>query len=90
MVPRAFDEPILSLMRVHFLDGLTEALAQGERGLVLAQSWDALNNTLAALPLSTHDFGLARHRLDSIRRYLAEGEHGAATFEARMLRRLVR
>jgi hypothetical protein len=89
MLPRPLDEPILSLMRVHFLQGLDEVLAHGEGGLNLAETWDALFHTLEALPLASDDVGLARRRLESIRRYLAAGEHGAASFEARLLRSLL-
>jgi hypothetical protein len=42
---------------------------------------------LKALPLDTTEFALAVNRLVNARRYLESGEHGAARFELRLLRR---
>jgi hypothetical protein len=42
---------------------------------------------LAALPLSSSEFGLAGNRLNNARRYLHSAEWGAAIYELRLLER---
>ena len=42
---------------------------------------------LEALPLDTTAFGLVVNRLANAQRYLKSGEHGAARYELRLLRR---
>jgi hypothetical protein len=42
---------------------------------------------LAALPLSSSEFGIAGNRLNNARRYIYSAERGAARYELRLLER---
>ena len=53
----------------------------------LTTEFQEAQEALEALPLDTTAFGLAVNRLANARRYLKSGEHGAARYELRLLRR---
>jgi len=89
MAPPALDGSIVCRLCLQVLSCLTEVLDQGQRGFLLTEDWDRLHNALEALPLDTEQMSLARQRLANIRRYLADGEHGAALYETRLLWPLV-
>jgi hypothetical protein len=89
MIPPVLDAPILGLLRVHFTQSLAEVLLQSHRGLILEDAWDQIRDALQAMPLGTDQFAVALHRLNNVRCYLEEGEHGAALYEVRLLRPLI-
>ena len=66
------------------LDGL---LNQGFRQGNAAQAFEEIRDLLEALPLNSEEFALAVNRLASALQYHQSGEHGAARYELRLLRR---
>jgi hypothetical protein len=77
--------PITESLRVHFCDGLDELI--GPLSDTQPVDFERLRCLLEALPLDTADFGLALNRLANARHYVECGEHGAARYELRLLRR---
>jgi hypothetical protein len=66
------------------LEGLLEQIA-GDSALVVG--FEDVRQLLEALPMASEEFGLAINRLANARHYLQSGEHGAARYELRLLRR---
>ena len=63
---------------------LTAQVAHGHEASFAFEEFFAM---LAALPLSSDEFGLAGNRLNNARRYLQSAERGAAGYELRLLER---
>jgi hypothetical protein len=66
------------------LDGLLGLAFDHESSVICT---GRLRPLLEALPLDTTEFGLAVNRLKNAQHYMETGEHGAARFELRLLRR---
>jgi hypothetical protein len=68
-------------------EGLDEALTQPWGLQNTLVSFERLRLLLECLPLDSTEFALAVKRLANARHYLHTGEHGAARYELRLLRR---
>jgi hypothetical protein len=78
---------IADFLRALLCEGIDELLGQPAGHEDTAACLEEILYLLGALPLDTTEFGLALNRLANAWHYLESGEHGAAQYELRLLRR---
>jgi hypothetical protein len=79
--------PITESVHALLREGLDELLGQPSDHKPPVAQFERLRLLLEALPLDAADFSLAVNRLANAHHYLKSGEHCAARYELRLLRR---
>jgi hypothetical protein len=69
------------------LTKLTRLVQTTELGTFSVEAFIEVEEHLDCVPLARSEYGLVKRRLANARRYLQEGENGAAHFELRQLAR---
>jgi hypothetical protein len=73
--------------RASLCQALDNLLGRAGRGGCFVGGFEQTRQILEALPLTSTEFSLAVNRLANAQRYVQYGEHGAARYELRLLRR---